>query len=161
LVRALLEKESSTAVEIVGGSAIEVYLSSSAYVSEDIDVVAKRAPVQLVFSRWGFSEVVGRSHRRYWSHKLVGLVDLVGSADRTGLPPHKVKTPFGPVTLGAPEPLIIRRLVRSDREESSELFRQAVLLARLGGLDWDYLESEARYEGVEAALKRLRKKIEK
>jgi hypothetical protein len=36
---ALLARESGNAVEVVGGSAIEVYLSSSIYVSQDIDLV--------------------------------------------------------------------------------------------------------------------------
>jgi hypothetical protein len=156
---ALLTRESGTLVEVVGGSAIEIYLSSLAYVSDDIDVVGKRDAIELVLARWGFIERTGRSQRRYWSHKAVGFVDLVGTADRSGLPPRRLSTPFGPVTLSAPEPLIIRRLVRSDREKSPELFRQAVLLARKGGLDWDYLASEARYEKVEAGLKRLRSEL--
>jgi len=156
---ALLSKETKTTVEVVGGSAIEVYLSSSAYVSEDIDVVGRKEAIELALTRWGFGEVTGRSQRRYWSHKLVGLVDLVGTADRSGLPPRRVSTPFGPVTLGPLEPLIIRRLVRSEREGSPELLRQAVLLARKGGLDWDYLESEARYEKIEVLLKKLRKEL--
>ena len=110
--------------------------------------------------RWDFKRVEGRSHRVYWASELVGLVDIVGAADRSGLPPRKVGTPFGPALLSAPEPLIVRRLVRSSRENSRELFRQAVALARLGKIDWEYLASEARYEKVEAGLDRLRNLIE-
>lgn len=156
---ALIANETGKAVEVVGGSAIEVYLSSSVYVSQDIDLVGDIDRVKLVLQKWGFRQVEGRSHRIYWTDNFVGLVDLVGPADRSGLPPRRVKTPYGPVLLSAPEPLIIRRLSRAHREKSDELFRQAVSLARLGGLDWDYLESEARYENVEDRLRELRKII--
>jgi hypothetical protein len=154
---ALIARETGKAVEVVGGSAIEIYLSSSVYVSQDIDLVGDRAFIEPVLEKWGFRQVQGRSHRKYWTHVLVGLVDLVGQADRSGLSPRKVSTPFGPVLLSAPEPLIIRRLSRAQREKSKELFRQAVSLARLGHLDWEYLESEAKYEKVEERLRELRK----
>jgi hypothetical protein len=85
----------------------------------------------------------------------------VGAVDRSGLSPRTRLTPCGPVTLGAPEPLIIRRVYRSKREHSPPLFLQAVELAKLGGLDWEYLESESRYEKVEAELKQLRKAIDR
>ena len=136
-----------------------VYLSSALYVSQDVDLVGDRTAIETVLRRWGFREVEGRSRRRYWMDESVGLVDLVGSADRSGLPPRKLATPYGPVTVGPPEPLIIRRLMRAEREDSASLFDQAVALARMGGLDWEYLESEARYEKVEPLLKRLRKSL--
>ena len=85
------------------------------------------------------------------------MIDIVGSADRSGLAPREVGTPYGPVLLSAPEPLIVRRLQRASREGFEELFRQAVALARMGNLDWEYLESEARFEKVEPLLKRVRK----
>jgi hypothetical protein len=153
---ALLSREAGKQVEVVGGSAIEIYLSSSSYVSEDIDLVGDHAAIGGVLLRWKFKRLEARSSRLYWSHRLVGLVDLVGVADRSGIPPRTVATPHGPVSLSAPEPLIVRRLVRSSRETSAELFRQAVELARLGDLDWGYLRSEARYEKVEGQLRRLR-----
>jgi len=156
---ALLASETRKAVEVVGGSAIEIYLSSASYVSQDVDLVGDPAAIESVLRRWGFRQVEGRSHRTYWTDRLVGLVDLVGPADRSGLPPRKVPTPYGPVTLSAPEPLIIRRLMRAGRENSNELFRQAVSLARVGNLDWEYLQTEARYEKVELQLNRLRKLI--
>ena len=95
---ALIRKETGKPVEVVGGSAIEIYLSSSIYVSQDIDLVGDRTPIELVLTKWGFRQVDGRSHRKYWTDNYVGLVDLVGSADRSGLPPRKVETPFGPGT---------------------------------------------------------------
>jgi hypothetical protein len=154
---ALIARETGKAVEVVGGSAIEIYLSSSVYVSQGIDLVGDIADIERVLEKWGFRRVLGRSRRKYWADKSVGLVDIVGSTDRSGLAPRKVKTPYGPVLLSAPEPLIIRRLSRAVREKSGGLFRQAVSLARLGDLDWEYLESEARYERVEERLKELRK----
>lgn len=156
---ALLTRESGKAVEVVGGSAIEVYLTSESYVSQDIDIVCDRPSIERVLVRWGFERIKGRSQRVYWADGSVGLVDIVGPADRSGLPPRRVSTPFGPVALSPPEPLIIRRLSRSEREGSTELFRQAVELARLGNLDWDYLESEARFERVGAQLARLRQRL--
>jgi len=154
---ALLRKEAGTDVEVVGGSAIEIYLTSSAYVSDDIDIVGNPRAVENALRTWEFDQVKGRSQRIYWTHPGVGLVDLVGAADRSGLPPRRVMTPHGPVTLSAPEPLIVRRLFRAKREKSAELFRQAVALGRQKDLDWDYLESEARYEGVGSDLLKLRK----
>lgn len=156
---ALLARDTGKAVEVVGGSAIEIYLSSAAYVSQDIDLVGDRAAIESTLRLWGFYPVEGRSHRVYWTDHFVGLIDIVGSADRSGLAPRQVTTPFGPVSLSAPEPLIIRRLLRADRENSVELFRQAVLLARLGGLDWEYLQSEARFEKVEDKLRELRSAV--
>ena len=144
------------AVEVVGGSAIEIYLTSRSYVSQDIDLVGDRTAIERALRNWGFHEVEGRSHRTYWTDNFVGLVDLVGAVDRSGLRPRKVSTALGPVLLSAPEPLIIRRLMRGHREGSEELFRQAVKLAQLGRLDWRYLRSESRYEGVEPELERLR-----
>lgn len=153
---AMLAAETERAIEVVGGSAIEVYLSSSEYVSEDIDLVGDKSAIESVLTRWGFRQIMGRSKRSYWVHKGVGLVDLVGLTDRSGLSPRKVATPFGPVLLSSPEPLLVRRLVRAKRENSENLFEQAVSLARLPDLDWEYIEIEARYENVEATLARLR-----
>ena len=154
---ALLTNETRRDVEVVGGSAVEVYLSSAAYVSQDIDLVGDRTAIESVLLRWRFRHVEGRSGRTYWMDELVGLVDLVGPADRSGLPPRKISTPHGPLAISAPEPLIIRRLMRAKREKSEDLFGQAAALARMGNLDWEYLESEARYEEVEPGLRRLRK----
>ena len=156
---ALLARDARKDVEVVGGSAIEIYLSSAVYVSQDVDLVGNRTAIEAALRRWEFRQVEGRSRRTYWTNELVGLVDLVGPVDRSGLPPREIATPHGPVTLSAPEPLIIRRLIRSNRENSEVLFRQAVALARLGNLDWEYLESEARYEKVEPRLKRLRQSL--
>ncbi len=156
---ALLRKEAGRDVEIVGGSAIEIYLSSDAYVSQDVDLVGSRSRIEDALRRWRFTTVTGRSHRLYWTHRSVGLVDIVGAADRSGLSPRRMRTPYGELLLSAPEPLVIRRLVRAEREAERELFRQAVELARLGDLDWEYLESEAGYEKVEAGLRRLRKVV--
>jgi len=156
---ALLCRESGTGVEIVGGSAIEIYLTSAEYVSDDVDLVGEKALIAAVLRRWGFRAIEGRSRRVYWSKKNIGLVDVVGPGDRSGLPPRQVKTPFGPVLLSAVEPLIVRRLWRSAREGSADLFEQAVKLARNRDLDWEYLEAEARFEGVASSLVDLRKSV--
>ena len=154
---ALLRREARTAVEIVGGSAVGIYLTSAAYVSQDVDLVGEHGKIEPVLHRWRFRRNEGRSHRYYWFHKEVGLVDLVGSTDHSGLPPRELATPYGPVLVGAPEPLIVRRLARSSREGSDELFKQAVLLAKMEDLDWEYLRGEARYERVESLLDKVQR----
>ncbi len=156
---ALLARESKTDIEIVGGSAIEIYLSSANYVSQDIDLVGRGDRIKPVLQKWGFERVEGRSHRVYWFRSVVGLVDVVGAGDRSGLQPRRVETPHGPVLVSAIEPLIIRRLTRAHREESKELYVQAVELARRGNLDWEYLETMARFEGVATLLTKLRKAV--
>ena len=158
---ALLTKESRTEVEIVGESAIDIYLSSADYVSQDVDLVGRKDRVAPVLRRWRFQQVEGRSHRVYWFKDAIGLVDIVGAGDRSGLRPRVVQTPVGPVRVSAVEPLIVRRLVRAHREKSDGLYGQALKLARLGNLDWDYLEALTRYEGVAALWKKLRKAVQK
>jgi hypothetical protein len=156
---ALLARESKTDIEIVGGSAIEIYLSSAIYISEDIDLVARSDLIIPALRRWGFRRVEGRSHRVYWFKSQIGLVDIVGAGDRSGLRPRRMVTPHGPVLLSAVEPLIVRRLTRARREESKELFEQAVHLARRAGLDWEYIETMAKFEGVATLLTKLRKAV--
>lgn len=156
---ALLAKESRTRVQIVGGSAVQLYLGSSVYVSQDVDLVGERAGLSEVLRRWRFAAVEGRSRRIYWYKEGLGLVDFVGTVSRSGMRPKVIATPFGRVRISPIEPLVMRRLVRSHREGHPGLYRQAVRLARLGPLDWEYLEAEARYEGVVSLLARLRKSI--
>jgi hypothetical protein len=123
--------------------------------------VGPREPIARTLRRWGFRKVRARSHREYWVHDLVGLVDLVGPRDRSGLAPRRVGTPHGPAWIGAAEPLILRRLSRAARERSEALFAQALALASDRELDWEYLEVMARYEGIERDLKELRTAIGK
>jgi hypothetical protein len=156
---ALLARESKTDIEIVGGSAIEIYLSSVNYVSQDIDVVGRKDRIRPELRKWGFRQLEGRSHRVYWFKSVVGLVDVVGAGDRSGLPPRRMMTPHGPVLVSAVEPLIMRRLMRAQREDSDELYLQAVELAKRGSLDWEYLGTMAKFEGVATLLKKLRKVV--
>lgn len=157
---ALLSKECRSEVEIVGGSAIEIYLSSAEYVSEDVDLVGRRDRIGPVLRRWGFRQIEGRSRRVYWLKKGIGLVDVVGPGDRSGLRPRRMKTPYGPVLVSAVEPLIVRRLLRAHREKSRKLYGQAVKLAMLGDLDWEYLESMSSYEGAAELFRRLRRSVQ-
>ncbi len=154
---ALLARESGTPVEIVGGSAIEIYLSSAIYVSQDVDLVGRKDSLARVLRRWKFRQVKGRSQRIYWLKSAIGLVDIVGPGDRSGLSPRRMKTPYGDVLLSAVEPLILTRLSRFAREHSDGLYRQAVRLAKGRPLDWDYLEAMARFEGISTLVGRLRK----
>ncbi|MGC2288758.1 MAG: hypothetical protein WA688_02735 [Thermoplasmata archaeon] len=156
---ALLARECKTDIEIVGGSAIEIYLASANYVSHGIDLVGPKEVIRPVLGKWGFREVEGRSHRGYWFKPVVGLVDVVGIGDRSGLKPRRMETPHGPVFVSAAEPLIIRRLSRAHREGSKALYLQAVQLGTRGGLDWEYLETMAKFEGVASLLRKLRKDL--
>lgn len=156
---ALLGRESGSKVEIVGGSAIEIYLSSADYVSQDVDLVGLRDRITPVLRRWRFRQVAGRSHRVYWFKRAIGLVDIVGAGDRSGLRPRQLETPYGPVLVSAVEPLIVRRLTRAHREKSDELYQQALRLAKRGKLDWGYLEVMTRYEGAALLLKKLRRAV--
>lgn len=158
---ALLAKDSRADVEIVGGSAIEIYLSSADYISQDVDLVGRKDRIAPVLRRWKFRQVEGRSHREYWFKEAIGLVDIVGAGDRSGLRPRRVETPYGPVLVSAVEPLIVRRLMRAHREKSDELFGQAVRLAKQGKLDWEYIEAMASYEQATPLLKQLRKTVQK
>ena len=97
----------------------------------------------------------------YWLKEAIGLVDIVGAGDRSGLRPRQVETPYGPVLVSAVEPLIVRRLIRARRENSDEFLGQAIRLAKQGELDWDYLEVMARYEQATPLLKRVRKAVRK
>ncbi|MCI4361408.1 MAG: hypothetical protein L3J91_06850, partial [Thermoplasmata archaeon] len=116
-------------VIVVGGSAIEIYVSGR-YVSDDIDLVAARPPAIRVLESWGF-----RTEGRTWFHDEWKLdVDLVrdpsgytGSRDRT----REMATPFGPVRLAAPEDLIIRRLAEAKHWQGRKTvaLEQAVMLA--------------------------------
>lgn len=155
-----LESGLGSRVAVVGGSAIEVYLTSDKYTSSDIDVVGDKSAIIPVLRRWGFEQRIGRDQRVYWASESLGLVDLVGSKDKAGLAPRPYPTPYGEAFLGSIEALILRRLVRAPREESRELFEQAEALAVAFGdtLDWDYLTAEARYEKVDSLLEELRKR---
>jgi hypothetical protein len=148
---ALLAKESGAGdqLAIVGGSAIEVY-TDGAYVSSDVDLVGKKEHIRPVLRAWGFQERLGRDHRRYWYRPSVGLVDLVGPALKSGLPGLTLRTRHGAVRLAAVEDLIVHRLMRSGREHSPALFRQAVTLAERfrASLDWRYMEALSRSERI-------------
>jgi hypothetical protein len=145
----------------VGGSAIEIYLTSGVNVSMDIDIVGDKAAIGGVLRRWGFRREKGRDKRIYWVKKDLGSVDLVGAKDRSGLPPRTHTTPFGDVLLAPVECLIVRRLMRASRERSTELFRQAEALAaqHKRGLDWDYIRVESGYEKVSPLFKQLKAQV--
>ena len=97
----------------------------------------------------------------YWFKEAIGLINIVGAGNRSGLRPRVVQTPVGPVRVSAVEPLVVRCLVGAQREKSVELYGQALKLVRLGNLDWDYLEALTRYEGVASLWKKLRKTVQK
>jgi hypothetical protein len=160
---ALLTRESKLDGQliIVGGSAVEIYLASNQYVSMDIEVVGDKEAIALVLRRWGFRREEGRDRRVYWAKKGLGNVDLVGPRDRSGLPPRAITTPHGDLLLGPMEYLIVRRLMRAGREHSTELFRQAEVLAAQfkRSLDWEYIRAQAAYERVLPLYNQLKDQV--
>ncbi|MGB7124923.1 MAG: hypothetical protein WBE40_08750 [Thermoplasmata archaeon] len=158
---ALLTKESGVEVIIVGGSAIEVYTSGE-YVSHDIDVVGERDRLASVLRKWGFKQQEGRSSRTYWAKKPLGLVDLVGAHLKSDLATQTFQTPYGSVSLGPPEDLITRRLMRAGAERSTKLFQEAALIANRykDRLDWEYIRLDAKYENVLPLYEQLRKLVQ-
>jgi hypothetical protein len=160
---ALLARETGLGrrVMLVGESAIEIYLTAEVYTSQDVDVVGTKSDIAPVLAKWGFSEAVGRSRRVYWIKKGLGQVDLVGPRDRSGLPARPWPTPFGDVMLGPVEYLIVRRLMRTAREGSPELFWQAEILAMRyrRELDWGYIRVMATAEHVLPLYEQLRQRI--
>ena len=160
---ALLARESGlgNGLILVGGSALEIYLTSAVYTSQDIDVVGARTAIRPILSKWGFAEARGRSHRIYWIKEGLGQVDLVGARDRSGLPARPWPTPYGSVMLGPVEYLIVRRLMRSTAERSPGLFRQAEALAirYRKGLDWAHIRVMAKAENVLPLFDQLRKRV--
>lgn len=160
---ALLGRETNLehSLVVVGGSAIEVYLTSSRYVSADIDIVGNRSVIGPVLRKWGFREVEGRDRRIYWQKHGIGLVDLVGAHLRAGLPSRRHPTPFGDVLLAPVETLILRRLVRAAATRSDNLLAQAEALALAYGrsIDWEYLRAEATIERVRPLLEALNRRV--
>jgi len=162
---ALLARESGlgSRLILVGGSALQIYLTSEFYTSQDIDVVGPKSSISPVLSKWGFYQEKGRSSRIYWVKEGLGQVDLVGARDRAGLPARPWPTPYGTVMLGPVEYLIVRRLMRSARERSPDLFRQAEALAirYRKGLDWGYIRVMAKAENVLPLFEQLRKRLQR
>jgi hypothetical protein len=160
---ALLTRESGLngRLIIVGGSAIEIYLTSDAYVSMDVDIVGAKAEISAVLRRWGFKSEEGRDKRVYWVKRRIGSVDLVGPRDRSGLPPRAFPTPYGDILLSAVEYLIVRRLMMAGRQQSTAMFRLAeVLAARYRhGLDWDYIRVQSAFEKVLPLFEQLKEQV--
>lgn len=162
---ALLTRESRLEgrLIIVGGSAIELYLTSTAYVSLDIDIVGSKVAISAALRRWGFKMERGRDHRTYWVKEGLGLVDLVGARNRSGLPARAFPTRYGDVLVSPVEDLIVRRLVMARQMRSTDLFRQAEILAARyrRGLDWDYIRAETSYEKILPLFEQLRQQVER
>lgn len=160
---ALLARETGlgSRLVIVGGSAIEIYLTAEVYTSQDIDVVGAKSVIAPVLSMWGFSEESGRSRRAYWVKDGLGAVDLVGARDRSGLPPRHWPTPYGDVMLGPIEFLIVRRLMRTVTDRDPDLFRQAEALALRypKGLDWEYIRVLGKAENVWPLVRQLESRV--
>lgn len=163
-IGALLSVATKEPAIIVGGSAIEVYLTGS-YVSGDIDVVVdRRSEAIKVVESWGFV----RAGRIWWHEDWKIEIDLLRSP-YTGSREHlqTIQTPYGPVLLAAIEDLIVKRLAELKhwqnlpaREE--DLMKQAELLAveYAGRLDEGYLDALARRYDTADVLAALRRRVE-
>lgn len=141
---ALLSKESSSWVIVVGGSAITV-LSEGRYVSSDIDIRVGPPGVDRVLKRWGFT----KEGRHYFRDDLGLFIDIVGT-EYTGDPyrAQELMTPYGAVSVAAVEDLIVKRLAAAKHwpgPEAREEIEQARTLWLLyeEELDTPYLERVA------------------
>ncbi len=152
---ALLRREAGLGIDdvvVVGGSAIEIY-TEGAYVSGDIDICAPREAIASVLAAWGFKQPGREWARLDW--KVV--LDVVGPYVSGSMKLSRiVDTPHGPVRVGSIEDLIIRRLALVKFWNESVEYRNAQLLVILPGLDWRYLEFQARKEDLVAELAQLR-----
>jgi hypothetical protein len=165
LFGALLAKDTRLGpnLYIVGGSAITIH-TRGRYASADLDVVGDKPRIEAVLARWGFTPMDDEDGRVYWRRDDLGFaVDIihrpVGLGSGNSGAPRTVRTAVGPVRTSAVEDLIIRRLMRWSRAGQRGLLDQAVLLyeSNRDSLDVDYLESQVRYERVEAAYRELRR----
>ncbi len=156
---ALLGREASTKIVIVGGSAIEVYTNGKC-VSADIDLVGERRSIIRTLEEWGF-----RHEGRLWSRAELKLwVDPVGkqyTGDARRL--REVSTPYGSVHLASVEDLIAKRLIEIKvwPRVGTELFDQAVALAAEypEELDWDYLTGVAARDRAADLVPELRNRV--
>ncbi|MGA7922850.1 MAG: hypothetical protein WCA77_02605 [Thermoplasmata archaeon] len=135
-------------VVVVGGSAIQVY-TESAYVSNDLDIVAvgHRAAIEDVLVNWGFE---GTRGLRQWSRDgLDFTVDLftieyTGSKDLTRV----VATRYGSVRVTAVEDLFLKRLdsVRSGSStRGMDLDHAKLILDAYGDeFNWAYVDEVAK-----------------
>ncbi|MGD0250180.1 MAG: hypothetical protein ABSB97_04760 [Thermoplasmata archaeon] len=162
-IGALLSVATNEPAIVVGGSAIEVYLTGG-YVSGDIDVVVERRPAAIkVVESWGFI----RTGRIWWREDWNIEIDLA-RPPYTGSREHlqTIQTPYGPVLLAAIEDLIVKRLAelkhwQNSRAREEGLMRQAEQLAveYADRLDEGYLDSLARRYDTADVLVALRRRV--
>jgi hypothetical protein len=157
---ALLRREAGLGTDdliVVGGSAIEIY-TEGAYVSGDIDICAPRETIASVLTAWGFKQPGREWARLDW--KIV--VDVVAPRVSGSMRLSRVlETPYGVVRVGSIEDLLIRRLALVKFWNESGEYRNAQLLGALPGIDWEYLDFQARREDLVAELAQLRKSVTK
>jgi hypothetical protein len=161
ILGALLAKETGLGTEgmtIVGGSALEIYTQGD-YVSGDADIVAEsEKALTTALQAWEF-----RRDRMYWVHpefkdlfvQFVGRYNS-GSQSLTRI----VDTPYGSVRLGSIEDIVVKRLVGARHWDRSDMFAEAeVAVRRYGGeMDWSYVETQAKREGVLDLVQRIRER---
>ena len=152
---ALLRRATGNETIVVGGSAVEI-LTAGQTASQDIDIVAPRAPAIEVALSWGFKRIGRVFRRRDWEMDIdfVGP-QFTGSRSRV----RRIETPYGPVDIAGPEDLIVKRLAELKHWPTTaawrtDLVRQiTLLLAEYGSqLDENYLSRTAKRDKVEDIL---------
>lgn len=156
---AMLGEESGLGVDgltVVGGSALEIYTRGD-YVSDDIDLVASdRRRLEDALRSWGF-----RQDGMYWKHPdLKPLVQIVGQYDSGSRQRNQiVSTRYGRVRLGSIEDIVWKRVVEARYWRRPKALDEAMLAVRRYGnrLDWEYIGSHAKKNGVEDLVADLRR----
>lgn len=144
---------------MVGGSAIEVYLSGTLRTG-DMDIVYNPGALTKILRLWHFERASGS-----WANDELGLsVDAVGdslngSYDKT----TTIVTKYGPATVIGMEDLILRRLTSAKHRRYPSDMEQAYLLAKAHGdrLDWEYIEEGAKKSRTTDYLRRLKRMVER
>jgi len=140
---------------LVGGSAVEFY-TFGGYATQDMDVVMPGSrEVEGVMAGLGF-----RRSGRYWTRRDLHIMLEAPAPPLAGDPNRVIEIDLGEsvVYVIGIEDLLIDRLnayVHWGSEEDGR-WAERLLAGCADKVDWSYLESRARAEGAERALRELR-----
>lgn len=143
---------------IVGGYAAEIY-TGSAYRTGDVDLVVEGDPETLREALGLIEEWRGR----VWAARgLRYAIDIVSTEYGGKRPPVKLRVGETHVYVEPPEETIVSSLNACVYWESDLDCERAamVMAAQWDRLDWEYLESRAREEGVAEKLHEIRRAVE-
>lgn len=144
---------------LTGGSAIEVYLDGTLRTG-DMDLVYDVKELKKLLRLWGFD--LGPALRSYLNEELGLAVDLVGEKLNGSYEKvTTITTSYGPATIIGIEDLILKRLASAKFWKVVADMEQSYLLAKSweNKLDWNYLELQAKKEGITDYLRKIEKML--